>query len=281
MTRATRILFCISLCLAPQQLLAWGQTGHRAIGEIAEANMRPDAVKKARALLDGHDLAYASTWADEIRSDPKRYSHTFNWHYTTWQDEDERFHSADETKNTGFLLTQVEKQLAILKNSKAPKAERAEALRFVVHLVGDAHQPLHVGGGNDRGGNTCRVTWFGKATNLHSVWDGDIIEGNGLSYTELAAFVSQGRTAAEIAAAKRGDMRSWAQESRKLRSEIYPPEVQAPSTPVTYLTYCREPVAAEAMPKLGYEYSYRFLPVVQDRIYVAGIRLARLLNEAL
>lgn len=281
MTRPIRVLLCISLCLGSPQLLAWGQTGHRAIGDIAEKNMRADAVKKARALLDGHDLAHASTWADEIRSDPKRYSHTFNWHYTTWQDEDERFHAADETKDTGFLLTQVENQLAILKNTRAPKAERAEALRFVVHLVGDAHQPLHVGGGNDRGGNTCRVTWFGKASNLHTVWDSEMIESNGLSYTELAAFASQGRTVADIAAAKRGDLRSWSLESRKLRAEIYPPEVIAPASPVTYLTYCREPVAAEAMPKLGYEYGYRFLPVVHDRIYLAGIRLARLLDEAL
>ena len=281
MMRPFRVLWCLSLLLSAQQVSAWGQTGHRAIGEIAEAHMRPETVKKARALLDGHDLAYASTWADEIRSDPKRYGHTFNWHYTTWQDEDERFHSADETKDTGFLLTQVDKQLAILKNTRAPKTERAEALRFVVHLVGDAHQPLHVGGGNDRGGNTCRVTWFGKATNLHSVWDGEIIESNGLSYTELAEFASQGRTAADIAAAKRGDLRSWSQESKKLRADLYPPEAVAPNAPVTYLTYCREPVAAEAMPKLGYEYGYRFLPVVYDRLYLAGVRLARLLDETL
>ncbi|WP_297801890.1 S1/P1 nuclease [Arenimonas sp. GDDSR-1] len=281
MMRPFRVLWCLSLLLSAQQVSAWGQTGHRAIGEIAEAHMRPETVKKARALLDGHDLAYASTWADEIRSDPKRYGHTFNWHYTTWQDEDERFHSADETKDTGFLLTQVDKQLAILKNTRAPKTERAEALRFVVHLVGDAHQPLHVGGGNDRGGNTCRVTWFGKATNLHSVWDGEIIESNGLSYTELAGFASQGRTAADIAAAKRGDLRSWSQESKKLRADLYPPEAVAPNAPVTYLTYCREPVAAEAMPKLGYEYGYRFLPVVYDRLYLAGVRLARLLDETL
>ena len=281
MMRPFRVLWCLSLLLSAQQVSAWGQTGHRAIGEIAEAHMRPETVKKARALLDGHDLAYASTWADEIRSDPKRYGHTFNWHYTTWQDEDERFHYADETKDTGFLLTQVDKQLAILKNTRAPKTERAEALRFVVHLVGDAHQPLHVGGGNDRGGNTCRVTWFGKATNLHSVWDGEIIESNGLSYTELAGFASQGRTAADIAAAKRGDLRSWSQESKKLRADLYPPEAVAPNAPVTYLTYCREPVAAEAMPKLGYEYGYRFLPVVYDRLYLAGVRLARLLDETL
>lgn len=281
MMRPFRVLWCLSLLLSAQQVSAWGQTGHRAIGEIAEAHMRPETVKKARALLDGHDLAYASTWADEIRSDPKRYGHTFNWHYTTWQDEDERFHSADETKDTGFLLTQVDKQLAILKNTRAPKTERAEALRFVVHLVGDAHQPLHVGGGNDRGGNTCRVTWFGKATNLHSVWDGEIIASNGLSYTELAGFASQGRTAADIAAAKRGDLRSWSQESKKLRADLYPPEAVAPNAPVTYLTYCREPVAAEAMPKLGYEYGYRFLPVVYDRLYLAGVRLARLLDETL
>lgn len=276
-----RVLFCFSLCLGMQDVLAWGQTGHRAIGEIAERNMRPDTLKKAHALLNGHNLAYASTWADEIRSDPKRYSHTFNWHYTTWQNDDERFHSGAESKDTGFLLTQLERQLTVLKNSHATKSERAEALRYVVHLLGDVHQPLHVGGGNDRGGNSCRVTWFGTASNLHAVWDSEMINSNGLSYTELADFASQGRTAAERHAARHGNLRDWSLESKKLRGEIYPPEVQSPNAPVTYLSYCHDPVETEAMPKLGYEYSYRFLPAVYDRIYLAGVRLARLLDEAL
>lgn len=280
MIRPIRHLLCLCLIVVAPPLLAWGQTGHRAIAAIAENTMQPETLKKARALLDGHDLAYVSTWADEIRSDPGRYGYSFNWHYTTWQDKDEHFHAADETRDTGFLLSQLERQLALLKDSKGEKSERAKALRFIVHLVGDLHQPLHVGGGNDMGGNTCHVTWFGKASNLHTVWDSGLIENNGLSYSELAAFSSQGRTATAMTAARHGDLRSWALESRNLRAEIYPPEL-VPSDKPGALSYCQESVASDAKPKLGYEYSYHYMPIVRDRLYDAGIRLALLLDDAL
>lgn len=152
---------------------------------------------------------------------------------------------------------------------------------FVGALVGGLHQPLHVGGGGDQGGNFCKVTWHGRASNLHRVWDSDMIEQTDLSYTELAAFASEGRSRAQTANWQTGGARIWAAESRKLRGEIYPAEVVAPTAPVSRLTYCQREVAPEAMPKLGYEYSYRFLPVVYDRIYQGGVRLAQLLEQAL
>lgn len=269
------------LGLASPQLLAWGQTGHRSIGLIAERHMSPEAVRKAEALLDGQSLAQAASWADEIRSEPKTYGYSFPWHYTTWEDQDEAFHAGHETKDSGFLLSQIERQLAVVKDQRAGKAERAQALKFVVHLVGDLHQPLHVGGGGDQGGNFCKVTWHGRASNLHRVWDSDMIEQTDLSYTELAAFASEGRSRAQTANWQTGGARIWAAESRKLRGEIYPAEVVAPTAPVSRLTYCQREVAPEAMPKLGYEYSYRFLPVVYDRIYQGGVRLAQLLEQAL
>ena len=101
-------LLCLAMALSPSTLLAWGQTGHRSIAEIAERNMRPDSVRKAHALLDGHDLAFASTWADEIRSDPKNYKHSFDWHYTTWPEADADFHAGLENRDTGQLLSQIE-----------------------------------------------------------------------------------------------------------------------------------------------------------------------------
>ncbi len=269
------------LGLASPQLLAWGQTGHRAVALVAERHLSPEAVRKAEALLDGQSLAQVSTWADEIRSEPKAYGYSFPWHYTTWNDEDEAFHAGHETKDSGFLLSQVERQFAILKDAKASKAEKAQALKFAVHLIGDLHQPMHVGGGGDQGGNFCKVTWHGKATNLHAVWDGDIIGQTELSYTELADFASAGRSASQTAAWQTGTPRDWAAESRTLRAKVYPPEAVTPTAPVSRLTYCERNVAPEAMPKLGYEYSYRFLPVVYDRIYLGGVRLARLLEEAL
>lgn len=271
----------VTLSLTAQQALAWGSTGHRVVGLVAERHMDPAALKKAHAILDNHNLAFASTWPDEIRSDPKTYAHTFNWHYTTWQDEDDGFHAGLENKSTGFLMSQLEKQIAVLKNPAASKADKAFALKFTVHLVGDVHQPLHVGTSGDSGGNACRVTWHGKPSNLHTVWDSDMIEKTNLSYTELADFASQDRSQKQTRQWQSGTVNQWSEESKKLRSRIYPAEVLAPSAPVTYLTYCKGKVEPEAMPKLGYEYSYEFDPVVRERLYQAGVRLAKVLNDAL
>ena len=279
-TTLIRIL-AISLALHAGPLLAWGQTGHRSIAEIAERNMRPEKVRKAHALLDGHDLAFASTWADEIRSDPKNFGHSFGWHYTTWPESDADFDAGDENGDTGLLLSQIDAQLAVLTNPTASDSDRSQALKFVIHLLGDVHQPLHVGNTGDKGGNACRVTWHGRNSNLHTVWDSEMIDKSQLSYTELADFASQGRSKRQTASWRTGTLQSWAQESKQLRSRIYPPEVVSPAAPVTYLTYCGPDVPAEAMPALGYEYSFRFLPVVYERIYQGGIRLAMLLDAAL
>ena len=275
----TSILLSLAAC--SHNAFAWGATGHRSIALIAEQHMNLAALKKTHAILDGHNLSYVANWADEIRSQPKIYGYTFDWHYTTWQDEDERFHAGLENKASGFLLSQVNQQLAVLKNPAASQSDKAFALKFVVHLLGDLHQPLHVGGGNDKGGNACRVTWHGKPTNLHAVWDSEMIERSNLSYTELAEFSSQTRTSQQTKQWQSSSIEAWAQESKMLRRKIYPAEVQAPNAPVTYLTYCQENVAPEAMPKLGYEYSYQFDQIVRDRIYQAGVRLAKVLNESL
>jgi hypothetical protein len=268
------------LAVIAPQAFAWGQTGHRAIGEIAEKNMRPEAVLKAKALLDGQDLAFAAGWADDIKSD-RAFNYADKWHYTTWEDDDGKFHSGQENGGTGLLMSQIERQLAVLRDAKASKTEKAMALRFTVHLVGDLHQPLHVGGGGDQGGNFCKVTWHGRATNLHRVWDSDMIDSTDLSFTELARFAGIGRSSSQSTAWRAGSIRDWAAESRRLRGEIYPAEVISPLAPVSKLTYCQKDVAAEAMPKLGYEYSYRFLPVLYERVYQAGLRLGKLLDENL
>lgn len=244
---------------------AWGPTGHRVVGEIAERMLEPRVAIKTRKILKGQSLARVSTWPDEIKSEPQTYSHTYRWHYTDWPDHMEQH---DETHSGGSLLASINEQLATLK-SDVSEEQKAFALKFLVHLVGDLHQPLHVGNGRDQGGNLCRLSFHGKNSNLHELWDEGMIDFTRLSFTELAAFVGQGRTVSEIKTWESGSVLDWARESKELRNTIYPQNMQACSKD------------AKNGPKLGYEYSYKFVPVVERRLYQAGLRLARLLNESL
>lgn len=263
-----KILILASL-LGSVQAFAWGPTGHRAVGEVATSLLDADVALKIQQLLDGGDLARAATWPDEIKSEPETYRYTYTWHYTDWPDE---MHDHSEEASSGQLLKSISEQLLVLKDPKATKEKKAFALKFVTHLVGDLHMPLHVGNGIDQGGNLCKVYFHKVATNLHAVWDEDMINFNKLSFTEFARFVKQALNAQNFAEWKKGTVVDWALESKQLRNTIYPDEAKA---------YCRKEVTDAEMPRLGYEYSYKFMPIVEKRVLQAGVRLAKLLNESL
>lgn len=270
--------FIVSALFISTSAFAWGPTGHRAVGEIAEKFMNPSALLKARNILKGNSLARAATWPDEIRSEPARYSQTYPWHFTDWADD---AHDHDETNSSGKLMTAIETQLAVLKDPNAASEAKEFALKFIVHLIGDLHQPLHVGNGLDAGGNFCKVTFMGKAMNLHALWDEGMIDFTNLSFTEIAKFVTAGKTVEQVTAARSGTPIDWARESKELRGKVYPANVTEPTAPMSIKAYCQKEVPADQIPKLSYEYSYQFMPIVEERLYLSGVRLAMLLNEAL
>jgi hypothetical protein len=271
-------LFCLFMT---QSVLAWGPTGHRVVGEVATQYLNSKTLKKVEAILEGQSLARVSTWSDEIKSDPENYKYTFNWHYTTWSTDDHDHSEHQETSSTGFLLKSIREQLDVLKDRKASREKKEFALKFIVHLVGDLHMPLHVGTGSDQGGNFCKVTFMGRPTNLHALWDEGMISFAGLSFTELARFVTEDKSQADIKLARQGTIIDWALESKKIVPTLYPTEVVTSTTPVSIKTYCKKEVLPEEMPQLSYEYSYRFMPVLNQRLFEGGIRLAKLLNENL
>ena len=274
----SKIIFVLLFVTA--QAHAWGPTGHRVVGEVAQKFLDVKVQSKVSAILGGQTLARVSTWSDEIKSEPDTYSYTFNWHYTDWKDED---HQHDETNSSGLLLTSINEQVAVLKDGKASLDKKNFALKFIVHLVGDLHMPLHVGNGLDQGGNKCRVMFHNKPFNLHALWDEGLIDFTGLSFTELTSFVSQGRSIEQIRSWKTGTPVDWALESKELRGRIYPENVTPSSEPMSVKEYCRSDitVTTENMPKLSYEYSYQFMPIIERRLYQAGLRLAVILNDAL
>ena len=149
-----------------QFVFGWGKTGHRIVGEIAENYLTKNSKLQIKKLIGHHNLSRISNWADEIKSDPK-WDHAYDWHYCTIPDGEDY----EKGKHKGQAVEKVFDFTKTLKDKKSTKEDKIIALKFLVHLIGDLHQPLHVGNGKDRGGNDVKVKWFGEATNLHNVWD--------------------------------------------------------------------------------------------------------------
>ncbi|NCP25131.1 MAG: S1/P1 nuclease [Erythrobacter sp.] len=247
-----------ALCLSSPSL-AWGQLGHRVIGELAEERINGKTRAEIGLILGKEDLAEASTWADEQRSNPEAF----------WQQEAGPYHYVTVPKGKtyanagtpaeGDALTALARFAHTVRNPNASRDEKALALRFIIHIVGDVHQPLHAGNGTDSGGNDVKVRWFGQETNLHSVWDSRMIEGQYLSYTEYTAWLGRQIETAETIAWWEPSPEVWIGESTQLRDTIYPE-------------------ATDGLPNLGYSYQYQHLAFAEMRLQQGGVRLAAYLE---
>ena len=240
--------------LAPSLTLAWGADGHRLVAEESQQLLSPAAraeVDKLLALEPGATLASISTWADETRS-----RETASWHYVNFpRDSDCTYEAPRVCPGGACVVAAIEHQEAVLA-SKAPDAERLVALKYVVHFVGDVHQPLHAGYADDKGGNAFQVRFDGRGTNLHAVWDSGLIQTWPGGPDALRAAVSSKLTKDAAASTPA----QWAQESCRI--------VGAPGF------YPRGHV-------LGDEYAAQMDPVAVDRLAAAASRLAQVLNASL
>lgn len=250
MKTVVRILFLLFVTV---QAFGWGQTGHRAMGLIAEKHLSKKARKQIQAILRGESLAMTSTWMDEIRSD-STFRYSYDWHWVTIPDG--QTYEQSEKNPKGDVIEAIERIIAELKSGKFSGKEETIRLKMLVHLIGDIHQPLHVGLGPDRGGNSVKVMWFRADSNLHRVWDSDMIDDKNLSYSELAGWIGQVPTA-DLAAWRKSTVRDWAKESIAYRKQVYD----------------------YGDGKIGYEYSYRYFDIVKLRLQQSGVRLASVLNE--
>src|SRR5712692_5690151 len=180
----------VLLLIAPSSVLAWGPNGHRIVGRIAANHLTAEAAVAVASLIGPESLDQAATWADEIRNDPNWQPPLKNpspWHYISIDDGETLETTARDPD--GDVLEAIGRFSAVLRNAQATRPAKQEALRFLVHFVGDVHQPLHVGRRADRGGNGTKVTWLRNATNLHAVWDYQIIDAQQLSFSEFAQFL--------------------------------------------------------------------------------------------
>lgn len=251
------VLLALALLAVPAVAWGWGQNGHRVVGEIAERHLSDHARRQIAVILDGDGLAEASTWPDDVRSDPA-FDQAGPWHYVSIDDHETLATTARAAE--GDVLEAMQRFEAVLRDPAAPKERKAEALRFLVHFVGDVHQPLHVGRRDDRGGNSIRVRWFREDRNLHSVWDEGLVESQRLSFSEMTRFIDQA-TPQQIAAWQADPYEEWVRESFCLRPLVYGFGSEAPADP-------------GGVPDLRYAYVFHKTPVVEERLLQAGIRLA-------
>lgn len=246
-------IFLLTTTTTPKDVY-WGQIGHRTIGHIADGRLSKKARKHVKRVLGSETLAEVSTWMDEIRSD-NAYRYANTWHYCTIPD-GMTYETAPKQKG-GDVVWAIERIIKGLKEGNLSPIAEAKDLKFLVHLIGDIHQPLHVGNGTDRGGNDVKVQWFGTNTNLHSVWDTRMIDGKQFSYTELADWVNH-PTKAQVKEWQSASVRDWAMESMSYRDQVY----KVPENG-----------------RLSYRYSYDNFDLVKQRILQAGVRLAGVINE--
>jgi hypothetical protein len=240
-------IFCI-LSLLATTAHAWGTQGHQVIANLAQAQLTAKAkteIDKLLALEPGETLSSISTWADERRSPT-----TAAWHYVNFPKNTCTHDAARDCPDGNCIVAAIDRQLEVLK-SDAPADRRLLALKYVVHFIADVHQPLHAGYAEDRGGNTYQLQAFMRGTNLHALWDVGLIKNLDLSNEALTA-----RLVAKPVSVGTFNAASIAEESCRIvgMPGFYPDR------------------------KVDVPYIERFTPVMEDRLRLAGARLAAVLN---
>ncbi len=252
-------LMIVCACLSAYSLpaLSWGQKGHRVIAKIAYDNLNRKAKKAVDKTLGKGGIVYWANWPDEIKSDTI-YPTSYDWHFQDFDGglsdsivADALIHYPAEGGN---MFRALDSLVAVLKDGKGD----AHTLRFVVHLSGDRYCPMHMAHMDDKGGNTVKMKWFGENTRLHTVWDTHLIESQGYSYTEYAEKLELEYGWAKKHINAQTDA-TLLLDTYHLTSDIY--EYQTTWDGNTY------------------HYIYRWHIPMEEQLYIAGIRLAQLLNE--
>lgn len=251
-----KLFLVLFLCtLGCAQSFGWGKTGHRVVGQIAEWNLNKKALRTIAKILGPESIAMTANWMDEIRSD-RAYDYAYTWHFLTAREG--KGYQPEIQEKGGDAYAIMLQLIDELKNKPLSLTKKQENLKMLVHIVGDLHQPLHVGTGEDKGGNEVEVSYFGQKTNLHTVWDTKIIDRQKLSYTELAAHLNRRANKDMIEDLQAATYATWLKEAVSLRSVVYDlPESK----------------------RLSYQYDYVSFPVIEDRLLAGGIRLAGILND--
>ncbi len=251
-------LICL-LFYIPFQSMAWSLTGHRVVGEVADSYISKKTRKEIEKILGTESLAMAGNWADFIKSDPA-YAYLSNWHYANFPDHLDyaAFKNSLAQDTSVNVYTKINFLAAELKNKDLAADKKTIYLRLLIHLVGDIHQPMHLARKDDNGGNGIKVLWFNQPTNLHRLWDDQLIENQQLSYTEYTKAINHANKM-QVKSWQTDDPATWAFESYQISQNLYK--------------------QVKPDDKLGYRYNFDNIDVLNQQLLKGGVRLAGLLNR--
>ena len=249
------LIFCAAIVALPS--LAWGPEGHRIICEVAYHYMSKKAIKQVDKVLGTHGMVYWANWADEIKSDTI-YPNSYDWHFQDLEAGMTDAEVADVLTHYpaegGNLYRVLDSLYVLLQNDKTNR----DALRFFVHISGDRFCPMHMGHIGDKGGNSIKLKWFSTPTSLHRIWDENLIDFRGYSYTEYA------RLLIDTYDPQRKQFEALTNEQMIIRSYHMTSDIY-------------EHVAS--WNNNVYNYVYRWKEPMEQQLYTAGLRLAMRLNE--
>ncbi len=277
--RRLLILLVAMVAFAPAPAAAWWDYGHKTIAKIAMLEVSPSTRAQILRLLRNSaqldtptcpaaTIEDASVWPDCIRAMTDRFSYTATWHYQN-VNICRPFDMRTPCRDGNCVSAQVERHLRLLKDDNLPTRERLASLAFLVHFVGDMHQPMHSGDRSDRGGNGFAAYYSRIRSNLHSIWDGYLAE-RAITTPQADARGIMAEHGGDREAIRAGTVADWAEEAWGVSRQF------------AYGTMLQDPCAEvpSEPPVLNQTQIAELIPVVRTQIARGGYRLARLLDEA-
>lgn len=260
MKNIIRLLVLNLFLLTTSQAYAWGTTGHRVVAEIAENHLSGKAKKQIKKIIGNRPLAYWANWPDFIKSNPD-WKMADSWHYVNFPSGLSQL-SFDENLENSSDQNLYKRSLILIEELKNHKnlsiQKKQENLYFLIHLIGDAHQPLHIGREEDLGGNKIQVEWFRDGTNLHSLWDSKLVDFQNYSYTEYAEVLDFHDKKFNQNLIQ-GNLNNWLFDSYQKAEKIYS--------------------ETKSGDKLSFKYNYDNVSILEEQLLKGGLRLAKVLNE--
>ena len=255
-----KVLVIAMLAYMPITASAWGVLGHRIVGEVAESYLQAKTRLAIRQILGNESLAMSANWADFIKSDTS-YNYLSSWHYVNLNPDLSKtdLFSYLDNQPAANIYNKTNEMIAVLKNQKSTAEQKKQALRLIIHMVGDLHQPMHTARKDDLGGNKIQLLWFGEKSNLHKVWDEGLIDFQQLSYTEYTKAINH-PTAQQLMIWQKSSLKDCVWESYGICNKIYATGIKNDD-------------------KLSYRYNFDWIGTVNEQMLKGGVRLAKILND--